>query len=429
MLRKDYINEAKAKKGQEVEIAGWVHKFVDMGKLKFLIVRDRTGEIQVTAKKGIVPDELLAKITANREYVVRVKGTVKENKIAPDGVEIIPLEYEVLNSVDEKLPVDPTEEVPSDLDTRLEYRYLDLRRKKINAIFELKSVIVNAYRKKLSGMGFTEIHPSAIIAAASEGGTDVFEMKYFEHRAYLAQSPQLYKQIAVIGGLDKVFITMPVFRAEKHNTTTHLNEITMMDAEIGFADHHDAMDVLEAAFLEMLRSASARPELLAACGTTVNVPEKIRRIPYKEVIKMLQNDGDKIEWGHDFSKEHEKRLAELVGEEAFFIYDFPTSIRAFYSMPNQKNPEICNSFDLMYRGLEISSGAQRIHKADLLEAALKGRGLNPADFGFYVKAFRFGAPPHAGFGIGLERLVMKICSQDNIREAALFPRDRTRLYP
>lgn len=429
MLRTHYISEAKSKKGEEVEIAGWVHKFVDMGKLKFLILRDRTGMVQVTAKKGIVSDELIAKFSANREYVVKIKGIVKENKIAPDGVEIIPSEYEILNTVDEKLPVDPTDEVPSDLETRLEYRYLDLRRKKINAIFELKSVMVNAYRKKLMEMGFTEIHPPAIIAAASEGGTDVFELKYFEHKAYLAQSPQLYKQIAVIGGLDKVFITMPVFRAEKHNTTTHLNEITMLDAELGFADHHDAMDVLETVFIEMLKSAASHPDLLSACGASVNVPEKIRRIKYSEAIELLKKSGGQIEWGHDFSKEHEKKLAELVGEEAFFIHDFPTSIRAFYSMPSENDPKICNAFDLMYRGLEISSGAQRIHKPDLLEKALKSRGLNPHDFEFYTKAFRFGAPPHAGFGMGLERLAMKVCNQENIREAALFPRDRTRLCP
>ncbi|MBU0586195.1 aspartate--tRNA(Asn) ligase, partial [Candidatus Micrarchaeota archaeon] len=179
MLRTDYVREAKLKKGQEVEVAGWVHKFVDMGKLKFIILRDRTGQIQITAKKGVVSEELLAKINANREYVVKVKGTVTESKMAPDGVEVIPSAYEILSPVNEKLPVDPTDEVPSELETRLEYRYLDLRRKKINAIFELKSVLINAYRNKLVELGYTEIHPSAIIAAASEGGTDVFEVKYF----------------------------------------------------------------------------------------------------------------------------------------------------------------------------------------------------------------------------------------------------------
>lgn len=429
MFRKDYIKDAKAKKTEEVEIAGWVHKFVDMGKLKFVILRDRTGMIQITAKKGIVSEEIMAKITANREYVVRVKGKVVESKMAPEGVEIIPSEFEILNKVDEKLPVDPTEEVPAELETRLEYRYLDLRRKKINAIFELKSVLINTFRNKLFDMGFTEIHPPSIIAAASEGGTDVFEIKYFENRAFLVQSPQLYKQLAVIGGLDKVFITMPVFRAEKHNTTTHLNEVLQMDIEMGFANHHDAMDVLEAVFLEILKVASSRPDLVAACGTNIVVPEKIKRITYTEIIEMLQKNGDKIKWGEDFSREQEKHIFDLIKEEAIFIYEYPTALRAFYSMPNEKNPQICNAFDLMYRGLEISSGAQRIHNIDILDQQLKARNLDPANFEFYRRAFKFGAPPHAGWSIGLERLAMKICNADNIREVALFPRDRTRLTP
>lgn len=309
MFRKDYIRDAKAKKGEEVEIAGWIHKMVDKGKIKFITLRDRTGMIQVIAKTGAIPDELMARISGNKEYVVRIKGKIVESKMAPDGVELVPTDYEILNKVDEKLPVDPTEEVPSDLETRLEYRYLDLRRKKINAIFELKSIIVNSYRQKLVEMGYVEIHPPAIIAAASEGGTDVFELKYFENKAYLAQSPQLYKQIAVIGGLDKVFSTMPVFRAEKHNTTTHLNEITMLDVEIGFADHHDAMDVLEEVFITMLKAAAARPDLLSACGAEINVPHKIRRISYAEVIELLKKAGENIEWG--------ARFLEGPREEAF----------------------------------------------------------------------------------------------------------------
>lgn len=429
MLRTFYIQEAKTKIGQEVEIAGWVHKFVDMGKLKFLIVRDRTGEIQVTAKKGIVSDKLLAEITANREYVVRIKGIVKENKIAPDGVEVIPSVYEILNTMNEKLAVDPSSEVYSDLDTRLEYRYLDLRRKKINAIFELKAIIASTFRNGLKEMGFTEVHTPAIIGAASEGGTNVFEIKYFENKAYLVQSPQLYKQLAVIGGIDKVMITMPVFRAEKHNTLFHLNEVYQMDIEMGFADHHDAMDVLEKIFIIILSEIEKRKELLSLCNSTVSIPDKIKRFTYTEIVEMLKNNGEQIEWGQDFTRENEKRITELVKDEAFFIYEYPSAIRAFYSMPKKDNPRICNAFDFMYRGLEIASGAQRIHQYDMLINTLKERGLDASDFEFYTKGFRFGAPPHAGWSIGLERLVMKICNLDNIRETVLFPRDRTRLYP
>lgn len=366
MLRSDYVREAKGKKGQQVEVAGWVHKFIDMGKLKFILLRDRTGIIQVTAKKGVVPDELLAKFSATKESAVRVRGTISESRMAPEGIELIPTEFEVLNAVTDKLPVDPTDEVPSDIETRLEYRYLDLRRKKINAIFELKSVLARAFRETLLDAGFTEMHVPAIMGAASEGGTDVFEVKYFENRAFLVQSPQIYKQLAVIGGMDKVMITMPVFRAEKHNTTTHLNEIYQMDVEIGFADHFDAMDVLEKVFISMLAAAAARQDLLSASGGSVIVPEKIKRFTYTELVELLKKNGEQIEWGQDFSREHEKKMYELLGEEAFFIYGYPTAIRAFYSMPSAKDPKICNAFDLMYRGLEISSGAQRVYKADQL---------------------------------------------------------------
>lgn len=428
MLRTFYIREAKTKIDQEVEIAGWVHKFIDIGKLKFLIIRDRTGSIQVLAKKGITSDELMKKIIANREYVVRVKGVVKENKNAPDGVECIPTEYEVLNTVEEKLSVDPTEEVPAELETRIESRYLDTRKKKINTIFEIKSVLANTFRSTLFGMGFTEIHTPSIIGAASEGGTEVFEIKYFESRAYLAQSPQLYKQLAVIGGMDKVFVTQPVFRAEKHNTTSHLNEIFQMDIEMGFCNHHDAMAVLEKVFLEMLRAVKNMPELLASAGTEIDIPEIIPKYTYSEVVSTLQKAGEQIEWGQDFTKEHEKKMPEILGKEAFFIYDWPTQIRAFYSMPNE-DEKTCRAYDLMYRGVEIASGAQRIHKIEILKDALKKRGLNLHDFEFYLKAFMLGAPPHAGWSIGLERMTMKVCKLDNIREAVLWPRDRTRLCP
>jgi nondiscriminating aspartyl-tRNA synthetase len=429
MLRTDYIRDAKAKKGEEVTVAGWVHKYSDMGKLKFITVRDRTGLLQVIAKKGAIPDELFAKITAAREYVVLIKGKMVESKQAPEGVELVPSAYDILSKVDLRIPVDPTDEVPSELDVRLEHRYLDLRRKSISAIFEMKSVLAQEFRSHLAQKGFIEMHPPSIIAAASEGGTDVFEVKYFENRAFLVQSPQLYKQMAVAGGMDKVYITTPVFRAEKHNTTTHLNESTQMDIEMGFCDHHDAMDMLGGTFIALLKAAAARPDLLEACKSTITVPDKINRYTYTHMIDELKKKGAKIEWGEDFTREHEKMMTDILGEEAFIIYEYPTAIRAFYSMPCEDDPKISKSYDLMYRGLELSSGAQRIHTPDLLEAQLRSRGLDPANFEFYIRAFRYGAPPHAGWSIGLERATMKICNLDNIREASMFPRDRTRLTP
>jgi aspartyl-tRNA synthetase len=430
MHRTHYIKDAKKATGSSVKIAGWVHDFRDLGKLKFVLVRDISGIMQVTMKKGVVSEELLAAVKLNKEEVVSFEGTISQNKIAPDGVEMVPAAFEVLNRVERKLPVDPTGVVPSEIDTRLDNRFLDLRRKEPTLIFRTKSVAARAFREKLSELGFHEIQTSAITGAATEGGADVFELRYFENKAYLVQSPQLYKQLAVIGGFDRVMMSVPVFRAEKHNTTTHLNEITQMDIEMGFADHKDAMDVLEKTVVHMLASVKKElgDELAQKFGELV-VPEKVPRYTYTELVSKLNDTGFEMKHGWDFTKEAEKKLHDILGDELYFIYDWPTEVRAFYSMPDEKNPLICHAFDLMYRGLEVSSGAKRIHLPAMLEEQLRKRGLDPYNFEFYINAFRMGAPPHAGWSIGLERLVMKMCNQENIRECMLFPRDRTRLMP
>jgi len=431
MYRTHYISEAKKIRDKPVRIAGWVHDHRDLGKLKFIQVRDKTGVMQVTIKKGASPDELLS-IAVNKEDVVSFEGVLQENKVAPDGVELIPEKFEMLNQVEKKLPVDPTGRVPSELDTRLDFRYIDMRKSDISLIFNVKSKVVNSFRNRLvNSHGFMEIHPSAITGAATEGGADVFPVQYFENKAFLVQSPQLYKQLAIIGGFDKVMITMPVFRAEKHNTVSHLNEIIQMDVEMGFADHHDAMEVLEDVTVNILKDAndSYGEDIKSTFGEEVKVPKKAPKHTYSELVDKLNSEKFDIKFGDDFTREAEAKLYEILGEELYFIYDWPTEVRAFYSMPSEKNEDICHAFDLMYKGLEIASGAQRIHIPSLIEKQLKKRGLNPADFEFYTGAFRVGAPPHSGWSIGLERLTMKICSQKNIRECMLFPRDRTRLYP
>ncbi len=431
MDRTHYIKEAKGMAGQKVRIAGWVHDVRDLGKLKFILVRDVTGSMQVTAKKGMVSDEMMEQLTLNKEDVVSFEGEVKENKMAPDGAEIVPTAFELLNKVERKLPVDPTGVVDSELDTRLDHRYLDLRSRKVSLIFKIKALCASAFREKLKEMEFIEIHTSAITGAATEGGADVFPIQYFENKAYLVQSPQLYKQMAVIGGFDRVMMSVPVFRAEKHNTTSHLNEITQMDIEMGFADHNDAMDALEAVTVHILKRVNEEfgDEIKEVFKKELIVPEKVPRYKYSELIEKLSSNGFEIKHGWDFTREAEKKLEELLDDELYFVYDWPTEIRAFYSMPTKENPEICHAYDLIYRGLEISSGAKRIHLPALLEEQLKKRNLDPVDFEFYINAFRMGAPPHSGGSIGLERLVMKICGQENIRECMLFPRDRTRLMP
>jgi aspartyl-tRNA synthetase len=430
MDRTHYIREARNERSGSVRIAGWVHDVRDLGKMKFVLVRDITGIMQVILKKGAVTDDLLESVKVNKEDVVAFGGIVKENKMAPEGVELVPSSFFHLNKVERKLAVDPTGVVPAELDTRLDNRYLDLRRKESSIIFRVKSAAARAFREKLAELGFLEIHTSAITGAATEGGADVFSLQYFENKAYLVQSPQLYKQLAVIGGFDRVMMSVPVFRAEKHNTTSHLNEITQMDIEMGFADHNDAMDVLEKVILHILSSLKKEmgSEIEKTFGELV-VPDKVPRYSYTELVGLLNKNGHEMKHGWDFTKEAEKKLYDILGEDLYFIYDWPTEVRAFYSMPDEKNPALCHAFDLMYRGLEISSGAKRIHIPSLLEEQLKKRGLDPYNFEFYINAFRMGAPPHAGWSIGLERLVMKICKQENIRECMLFPRDRTRLLP
>jgi aspartyl-tRNA synthetase len=429
LKRTHYIKDIKKEFEKEVIICGWVHEIRDIGKIRFLQIRDKTGIIQLTAKKEIIP-EIFEKLDLPKETVLSVKGIVKKSKIAKSGIELEPIDIEILNTLSAKVPFELTGKVPAELDTRLDYRYADLRRPQTYAIFKIRSIIANAFRNFMLKEGFEEIHPPVLVAAATEGGAELFEVKYFEKKAYLAQSPQLYKQLAIIGGMDKVFMFMPVFRAEKHNTLEHLNEIIQMDCEIGFADDNHAIDILEKTFLSILKEVKQKAsEQLELLNTTLDIPTKIPRYTYSQLIEKLQKNDIKIEFGEDFSREHEAKLNQILGEEAYFITKWPTSIRAFYSMPEEENENICKAYDLVYRGLEISSGAQRIHLPDLLIKQLQKKGQNPENFKFYIDAFRIGAPPHAGWSIGLDRITMKVCNLKNIREATMFPRDRIRLTP
>ncbi|MFH1095841.1 MAG: aspartate--tRNA(Asn) ligase [Candidatus Micrarchaeota archaeon] len=430
MIRTDYIKDAKNKLGEEITLAGWVHDTRDIGKVRFLILRDKTGLIQVFAKKGAMDDALFEKMVHPRETVLVVKGKAVASKIASGGVEFAPSSIEVLSVPEVKIPLDLTGKVPAELDVRLDNRYVDLRAPRTRAIFTIRAKAAQAFRQSLISQGFEEMHPTCLAAAATEGGADVFSVKYFEKEATLVQSPQFYKQFAVVGGMDKVFMTTPVFRAEKHNTLTHLNEVLQMDAEMGFADDNDALDALERTFLDILQVVAIECKgELELLNSPLHVPAKIPRLTYSELVDKLNSADVKMEFGEDFDTAKEAKLSELLGQEAFFITRWPTALRAFYSMPLESDEELCKAYDLEYRGREISSGAQRIHVPAILIDQLKKRGLDPKAFEFYINAFRMGAPPHAGWSIGLERLVMKMCNLHNIREAVMFPRDRTRLTP
>lgn len=428
-MRTHYTSEITPEmNGRSVTVAGWMHEVRDLGGVRFIILRDRKGLLQITAKKKATPPEALQALDSVKETAIVVTGAVKAEKQAPRGVELLPQEARVVGAVTATIPFEVTGKVPADIDVRLDNRYIDLRRPQTQAVFRIRSEVLRSFREALLALDFQEINPPCIVAAATEGGTDLFPIVYFEKEAFLAQSPQLYKQLAVVGGMDKVFMITPVFRAEKHHTTAHLNEITQMDIEMGFADHNDAMGVLEAVTLGILRNVKNNcSEELALLGSSVEIPNAIKRYKYGDAVEMLQKNGEPMEWGSDFNKEQEAALCKLIGEPLFFITDWPTRIRAFYSMPQDERT--CNAFDLMYCGVEIASGAQRIHVPALLEQQLRARGLEPSHFEFYINAFRMGAPPHAGWSMGVERILMKLCNKHNIRECALFPRDRTRITP
>ncbi|MCL5100344.1 MAG: aspartate--tRNA(Asn) ligase [Candidatus Marsarchaeota archaeon] len=414
--------------GQEVKIAGWVHEIRDIGKIMFLLVRDRTGIAQVIAKRGVTDAGIMESMSLPKESVIMVKGVIKANPESKKGFEIIPFEVKNLNPLKETMPFEVTGKVPADIDVRLNNRQIDIRREETTAIFNIQSTILESFRNTLIKEGFNEIRTPVLVKEATEGGSDLFSVDYFGTNAYLAQSPQIYKQLAVIGGLDRVFVITPVFRAEKSNTTFHLNEITQMDIEMGFADYNDAIHMLKHVSQNILEEVKKQnPKDLELLGVEIK-NTKIHELTYSDAVKKLNEKGHPMGFGKDFSRADEEAIHNFFGD-LVLIKEFPTAVRAFYSMPSEENPEFCHSYDLIYKGLEISSGAQRIHDPSMLADALKKRGEDPEKFSFYINSFKQGAPPHAGWSIGLERLTMKLTNMSNIRECALFPRDRTRLVP
>jgi nondiscriminating aspartyl-tRNA synthetase len=414
-----------------MKFQGWVEEIRNIGSIKFIKLHTTEEDLQITLKKEEVDKQLFDSIDKiTRQSAIIVEGDIRENKEAPGGKEIIPKKIEVVGLSEVPLPLDPSGKTPAELETRLDWRFLDFRNRKTVAVYKIQNWIIRAFRDYLIKNNFFEIQPPCIIASASEGGAELFKLQYFEKQAYLAQSPQLYKQMGAIS-FGKVFCIMPVFRAEKFNKPTHLNEIRQMDVEIAFVEsEEDAMKVLEECFVHILETVKENcKKELEILKREIEIPKlPLKRITYEKAVELLKKEGEEIEYGQDFSKLQEQKLGEIVGK-AFFIKEWPTELKAFYAMPFENNPKICRAFDLIYEGLEISSGTQRIHIPELLINQLKSKELNPDDFKFYIDCFRFGAPPHAGWSIGLERITMKICGLNNIQEATMFPRTRTRLTP
>ncbi len=428
-----YAGSLTAKEdGKKVSVAGWIYDNRDLGKIRFVLLRDLSGEIQITAMKGEVKEDVFKTMgSVPRESVVFVHGIVKKSDKAPGGREIVPEIFEVIAKAESPLPIDVSDFSKTELPKRLDYRFLDLHRRKTQAIFKIQSTIAEAFREHFAKKDFVEMQPPCVISAASEGGTDLFEVKYFEKRGYLAQSPQLYKQMLACS-MEKTVMITPVWRAEKHNTVRHINEIRQMDIEAAFHDQMAIMKHLDEAVKSIVEMVvkNNKKELDLLEVKDLKVPTA-KYLHYKETIELLKKNKIKISDGDDLSPEAEKKLGELFPDTILFVHSWPSAIKPFYIMPHgeKEDAEYSEGFDALYKGLEISSGGQRIHLPDLLIKRLKLKGLNPKNFEDYVNSFRYGAPPHSGWSIGLERLTLLICGLDNIREATMFPRDRDRLTP
>ncbi len=415
--------------GEKVRLNGWVQDLRRLKSISFIIIRDHTGTVQVTLKPDAISNyDTVSELS--RESVLEIDGKVDRKSGAKSGMEIQALSVNILNISRSPLPLGINDPVEADFDTRLNNRFLDLRKPENNLIFRVESSLLWGMRKYLMSQNFVEVHTPKVVAAATEGGADLFRVKYFEKETYLNQSPQLYKEILMSSGMDRVFEVGPAFRAEEHNTPRHLNEFTSVDIEMSFSDHNDAMAMLENAVKSGIEEVLKNNlESLEVLGKKLEDPEvPFPRITYKDCVKIIEKKGFTFNFGEDFNTEHLREIGkEFSG--FYFITEWPASVRPFYTMPNPEDPTLTNSYDLQFGEKEVTSGAQRVHDPDMLEKRFMEKGLSPSDFEFYINAFRYGMPPHAGWGLGLERLTMIILDIPNIRSVTLFPRDRTRVVP
>ena len=435
MITRRLSNQLVALADEDVLVKGWVHQIRDLGGVSFVTLRDAGGLLQV-----VVGGEQLAASRAwlTRESIVAIRGRVKREPRAPGGVELQAAIIEPIVVVSGTAPIElstPRARSRHTIDTLLENRALSVRHPEARAIFRIQGEIAWRFAEYLRGRDFVEIHTSKLVSSGTEGGSELFSVSYFERKALLAQSPQFYKQIMVGSGFERVFEVGPVYRAEKHATIRHLNEYVSLDVEMGFIeDEGDLMD-LEVALLRHVFDgvAASCPGELALLGRSVPRFETIPRLTLAEARARLATLGKRLGPDDDLDPEAERVLCESVAAETgaplIFVTHYPRSVRPMYAMPDPASSGLTRSFDLLYDGLEITTGGQRIHEHAMLVDAIRGRGLDPASFGYYLQAFEYGMPPHGGFAIGLERLTKQLLGLRNIREASLFPRDRNRLAP
>ena len=411
--------------GQDVVFGGWIVDLRKLGKMAFLTIRDVTGMCQVIVKG----DSMNLLEGLNRQSVVRITGKVQASKAKDFDFEIAASEIQILAKAEYPLPIDPIGRLESDIDNRLNSRALDMRNQKTASIFKLRHHVLSSIRETLSEEKFIEITTPKIIGSASEGGANLFGLDYFGNQAYLAQSPQLYKEQMTIG-LERVFEISGFYRAEKSHTGRHLSEFTSVDIEAAFMDYTDVMNVLEKLIVDVFRKTSEKCKIEQEhIGNQIKVPDSpFKRITYSQALDELKNDDIKLEFGDDLMDSHLRILGDNH-PEFYFLTDWPMKLKPFYIHEKDDDTTLSRSFDLQHGYLELSSGGRRLHDPEQLKARLKEQELDPANFSDHLESFGWGMPPHSGWGLGLDRLMTVLIGIDNVREVVLYPRDPDRLKP
>ncbi len=422
--------------GEQVTVRGWVNAVRDQKRMQFVIVRDETGLVQMVLAKEDPPSELNERVsTLAVETALSLTGTaVADERVKLGGLEVRLEAMKVDSAAEPELPIAPD----SALDKRIDWRYLDLRHPERRLIFEVQTTVEHAMREYWRKEGFMELHSPKFMGSASESGAELFKVEYFDRVAYLAQSPQFYKQMAMAAGFGKVFEVGPVFRANPSFTSRHDTEFTSVDVEIAWIDsHEDVMDFEErwlAHVLAVVKDVHGE-QIERTFGAQLTVPTlPFPRVSLAEAKEMLRDLGHAVPGaGHDLDPPSERALSALIeeteGHEFTFVIDYPTTVRPFYHMRHAHDDTLTKSFDLLWRGLELTTGAQREHRYEQLMAQAYDKGVDPDAIQYYLDFFRFGAPPHGGFGFGLTRLLMQMLAQDNVREVTFLYRGPHRLEP
>ena len=429
--------DLKEKIGKEAKVAGWVHDVRVLGGISFVLLRNFNGIVQVAAPKKSVKPEIFELIAGlHQEDVIEVEGTVKESKAARMGFEIVPAKIHVFSKAATPLPLDPRGVTPASLDTRLEWRSLELRRPETTAVFRVENAVVQGFEEFLQNSGFIRAFTPSIIGGVSEGGSEVFKIDFYGKDAFLRQDPQLHRQLTIAGGFDRIYDLGTNWRAELSHTPRHLSEHRTIAPEMGFiADERDVMKLEEDMVVHGIRYVTKHcADELKLLKVDLKIPETpFPVVEFPALYATLENLGRKLPRNQDIDEPSQRALAEQVrketGSDFFFINRFPAAAKAFYVMRVDETPEFARSVDLVYKGLELSSGGQREHRHEKIIAQIKEKGYDPKSLEWFTEPFRYGVPPHGGYSLGIERFTSYLLGMESIKEAVLFPRDPERLQP